>query len=56
MRVRHACDRYAQLLFADVDILMVIVITVMMMMLMLLIRSHIRLLRDSAGVETREIE
>jgi hypothetical protein len=28
----------------------------MMIMLILLIRSHIRLLRDSAGVETREME
>jgi biopolymer transport protein ExbB/TolQ len=56
MRVRHACGRCAQLLFADIDILMVMVIIVMMIMLILLIRSHIRLLRDSAGVKTREVE
>jgi uncharacterized membrane protein len=37
-------------------ILMVIVIIVMIIMLILLIRSHIRLLRDSAGVKTREMK
>jgi uncharacterized membrane protein len=37
-------------------ILMVMVIIVMIIMLILLIRSHIRLLKSSAGVETREVE